>query len=372
MASKNHEVAKGPLPSLLARIGLSRCAKDRILRGTTMAQADTLVALVKAASTGDHPTFQKSTEALIQEERSKGHRILADRLQKALQSVSRQANLFQSSSQVVRQGSPGSSPQKDLIVETTPERSLESLILADSIREQLREFIEEQHRSELLHAHGLGPRHSILLAGPPGNGKTSVAEALAFELMVPLIAVRYESIIGSFLGETAGRLRALIDYAKTRRCVLFFDEFETLGKERGDTHETGEIKRVVSSLLLQLDELPDYVVVVAASNHAELLDRAVWRRFQMRLELPRPTRSQLTAYITAIGERCNVKFGLAAETIAKRLLGLSFAEVEEFCLGVVRRAVLDQKIDDARTIATSRLDQWKTRLSPKSQEASDE
>lgn len=337
-----------------------------------MAQADTLVALVKAASTGDHPTFKKSAETLIQEERGKGHRILADRLEKALQSASPQAPLFQSPSQVVRKGAAGNSPQQDLIVETTPERSLDSLVLTDGIQEQLREFVEEQYRSELLHAHSLSPRHRILLAGPPGNGKTSVAEALAFELMVPLITVRYESIIGSFLGETAGRLRALIDYSKTRRCVLFFDEFETLGKERGDTHETGEIKRVVSSLLLQLDELPDYVVVVAASNHAELLDRAVWRRFQVRLELSRPTRSQLTTYIAAIGERCNVKFGLAAETIAKRLLGLSFAEVEEFCLGVVRRAVLEQKIDDARIITTSRLDQWRTRLSPKSQKTSDE
>ncbi|MGP4763358.1 AAA family ATPase, partial [Klebsiella pneumoniae] len=89
-------------------------------------------------------------------------------------------------------------------------------------------------------------------------------------------------LIGSYLGETSGRLKAMLDYARTRRCVLFFDEFETLGKERGDTHETGEIKRVVSSLLLQLDDLPDYVVVVAASNHPELLDSAVWRRFQLR------------------------------------------------------------------------------------------
>lgn len=334
-----------------------------------MAQADTLVTLVKAASSGDQATFRKSTEALIQEERGKGHRILADRLEKALLTFPRQATLFQSSAQTVRQAGTAGNSQKDLVLESIPERSLDSMVLSAGIHEELRELIEEQHRSELLHAHGLSPRHRLLLAGPPGNGKTTVAEAIAFELMVPLISVRYESLIGSYLGETSGRLKALIDYAKTRRCVLFFDEFETLGKERGDTHETGEIKRVVSSLLLQLDELPDYVVVVAASNHPELLDRAVWRRFQVRLELPLPTRSQLTAFITAISERCNVKFGLAAETLAKRLLGLSFSEVEEFCLGVVRRAVLDQKVDDARVIAMSRLDQWKKRLAPKTKEA---
>lgn len=330
-----------------------------------MAQADTLVALVKAANSGDHHTFRKSTEALIQEERDKGHRILADRLAKALQTASTQASLFQPATQISKQFQANSSTLKDLVFETTPERSLDSLVLANSICEQLRELVEEQHRSELLHAHGLSPRHRILLAGAPGNGKTSVAEALAFELMVPLIVVRYESLIGSYLGETSGRLRALLDYARTRRCVLFFDEFETLGKERGDTHETGEIKRVVSSLLLQLDDLPDYVVVVAASNHPELLDRAVWRRFQVRLELPVPTRAQLTAFITDISQRNKINFGLAAETIAKRLLGLSFSEVEEFCLSVARRAVLGQKMDDARAITAYKLDQWKKRLIPK-------
>lgn len=337
-----------------------------------MAQADTLVVLVKAASSGDQPTFRKSAEALIQEERGKGHRILADRLEKALQTSSPQAALFQPAAQTSRQAQVGGFAQRDIVSEAIPERSLDSLVLADGVSGQLREVIEEQHRSELLHANGLSPRHRILLAGPPGNGKTSVAEALAFELMVPLIVARYESLIGSYLGETSGRLKALLDYARTRRCVLFFDEFETLGKERGDTHETGEIKRVVSSLLLQLDELPDYVVVVAASNHPELLDRAVWRRFQVRLELVLPTRIQLTAFITALGERSKINFGFAAETIAKRLLGLSFSEVEEFCLGVVRRAVLDQKVDDARTITSSRLEQWKKRLTPTAKKALDE
>jgi AAA+ superfamily predicted ATPase len=154
--------------------------------------------------------------------------------------------------------------------------------------------------------------------------------------------------------------------------VLFFDEFETLGKERGDIHETGEIKRVVSSLLLQLDELPDYVVVVAASNHPELLDRAVWRRFQLRLELLRPNRAQLTSFIASVSERSKVNFGLAAETIAKQLLGLSFSEVEEFCLSVVRRAVLDQTVDNAKPIVSTKLEQWKKRFSPKNKVASDE
>ena len=129
-------------------------------------------------------------------------------------------------------------------------------MLPDSVAHAGRELVEEHRRSELLAAYNLQPRHRVLLTGPPGNGKTSFAEAIATELAVPLVSVRYESVIASYLGETAVRLSRLFDQVRTRRCVLFFDEFDVVGKERGDFHETGEIKRVVSSLLLQIDTLP--------------------------------------------------------------------------------------------------------------------
>lgn len=324
-----------------------------------MAQADLLVELIKSVSNGDQLAFRKIAETLIQEEKTKGHRILADRLTKALQ-----PNTFGMGRGLASKQNGSNSQYKDLIYEITPERALDSLELPNKIQDQIKEVVEEQHRAELLHAHNLRARNRILLAGPPGNGKTTLAEALAFELMYPLLVVRYETLVGSYLGETSSRLKHLLDYARTQRCVLFFDEFETLGKERGDTHETGEIKRVVSSLLLQIDNLPDYVVIVAASNHPELLDRAVWRRFQLRVELPMPTRQQLTRYIESIGQKYGITFGYTPGTLAKYMLGLSFAEMEEFCLGVVRRAVLDRKTDNARTITQLKLEQWRDRLNP--------
>ena len=136
----------------------------------------------------------------------------------------------------------------------------------------------------------------------------------------------------------------MLDFIKTQRCVLFFDEFDTIAKERGDTHETGEIKRVVSSLLLQIDDLPDYVVIVVASNHPELLDRAVWRRFQLKFELSSPTRKQLEEFIISVSNRCDTDLGYSPASLAKYLYGLSFAEVEEFCLGVIRHSVLNPDI----------------------------
>ena len=325
-----------------------------------MAQADLLVNLIKAASNGDQITFRKAAESLIVEERSKGHRILAERLSRSMQAAGAPINRPATATPV----RAGGAIQKDLFHEIQPERSLASLILPPGIAEQVQELVQEQHRAELLHAYNLKPRHTVLLAGPPGNGKTTLAEALAFELMVPLLVVRYETLIGSYLGETSTRLKNLMDYARTQRCVLFFDEFDTLGKERGDTHETGEIKRVVSSLLLQLDDLPDHVVVVAASNHPELLDRAVWRRFQLRMALPVPTRVQLAAFIDDVARRCKVNLGYASETLAKQLLGSNYAEAEEFCLSVIRKAVLEQKTEDAKTITRARLEQWRQRLGP--------
>ena len=124
-------------------------------------------------------------------------------------------------------------------------------------------------------------------------------------------------MIGSYLGETASRLKRDFDYARTIPCVLFFDEFDAIGKERGDIHETGEIKRVVSSLLMQVDELPSYTIVAAATNHPELLDRAAWRRFQLRLSLPLPTPKNLTVYIEAFAKRFDEPLGHAPSVIAR-------------------------------------------------------
>ncbi len=143
--------------------------------------------------------------------------------------------------------------------------------------------------------------------------------------------------------------------------LLFFDEFDTLGKERGDVHDTGEIKRVVSSLLLQIDRLPSYVVVVAATNHQELLDRAVWRRFQIRLELPRPTQTQIEEWFRLAGERWKLPTTSSPRSIAQRVQFESFAEIEEFALDVVRRTVLAQGQKEAASVLMERIEQWKMR-----------
>lgn len=320
-----------------------------------MARADLLLSLVKAGAKGDRALFNKTVEAIIAEERSKQHNVLAERLTEQLQAGG-----------PAQHGGPSalSNGTLQLLHEVVPRRMLSDLILPAHAREVCEEMVEEHHRRELLNSYGLEPRHRVLLAGPPGNGKTSLAEAIAESLMVPLFVVRYEGIIGSYLGETSGRLRKVFDLVRTHMCVLFFDEFDTIGKERGDAHETGEIKRVVSSLLLQMDALPSHVIVVVASNHPELLDRAVWRRFQIRLSLPPPEPEQIAEWFTRFEERVGVRTGYSPGDLARELSGLSYAEVEEFGADIYRRFILAQPNKSLRQIVASRLKHWKHRFSP--------
>lgn len=318
-----------------------------------MARADLLLNLVRAGATGDQVGFRRTVEAMIADERARQHHVVADRLEEHLHTKANGATPMRSAAADAPVGA---------FDERHPERLLGDLILPQVVSTAVTELVEEQQRADLLRAHALEPRHRVLLAGPPGNGKTSLAEALAGELAVPLLTVRYDGVIGSFLGETAVRLARLMDYVRTRRCVLFFDEFDAIGKERGDAHETGEIKRVVSSLLLTIDALPSYVVVVTATNHPELLDRAVWRRFQLRLELPTLDRDTAAAWIRGFEQRSGLRLGLTSKQIAETFDGLSFSELEEFCLDVQRRSILEAPNENTKGIVAARLAQWSRRF----------
>jgi DNA replication protein DnaC len=319
-----------------------------------MSRADLIVNLVKAGSQGDQQLLRTTVEAMAAEERAKHHHQLADKLEQNLR-----ANARSSAPEVIRSFDGG---HGGLLYEIDPRRALDSLFLDAASLAACRELVEEQHRKDILRSYGLEPRNRVLLSGPPGNGKTSLAEAIAAQLLVPLFVVRYEAVIGSFLGETSGRLKKLFDFVRTHQCVLFFDEFDTLGKERGDVHETGEIKRVVSSLLLQIDALPSHVVVVTATNHAELLDRAVWRRFQLRLSLPAPTLTQKEEWFKRFQARLDEPLGLSPKTLANKIHASSFSDLEQFCEDIQRRYVLSLPDANLKRIVTERLKQWQARF----------
>lgn len=320
-----------------------------------MARSDLLLSIVRAGAAGDKPALRSSVEAIVAEERSKNHHILADRLQRVLNAVSVTPPSINNAR---------TDAGKDIILETVPRRRLEELILPLPVSKQLTQLVEEQHRADLLRSHGMQPRHRVLLSGPPGNGKTSVAEAVAEALAVQFFTVRYDALVGSYLGETNTRLARLFDYARTVPCVLFFDEFDSVGKERGDSHETGEIKRVVSFLLMQIDNLPSYVVAVAATNHAELLDRAVWRRFQLRLNMPMPSAATLTAFLEKHLDSWPEPAGIKPAVLAQKLGRVSFAEALEFCQTVRRQHILAIASRPLKDIMREQLELWTSRVAP--------
>ena len=326
-----------------------------------MARSDLLIALVKAGRQSPDPRFRNTVAAIIADERSKQHTILADQLSAAL------VNGVQSSPP---QPAASSAVVGDLLYEVAPERGLDDLILPRLVRAEVGGLVEEHFRAELLRSYGMAPRHRLLLVGPPGNGKTSLAHGLAHDLMVPLLVVRYEGLIGSYLGETASRLRKVFDYARQRACVLFLDEFDTVGKERGDVHETGEIKRVVSTLLLQMDQLPTHVVIVTATNHAELLDRAVWRRFQIRLHLPPPTAREAVEFIGRLFAGFPLAAGFEATMLARQLSGTTYSELEDLFSDIARQAILASPEPDFSKIVRERLAAWKQRVKAPAQKAS--
>mgnify|MGYP000960905380 FL=1 len=312
-----------------------------------MARADLLLDLVEAERRGDRDRFRVVVEGLIAEERANQHHLLADRL----------SEIITTTGQWLPRDDHAASA-RDLVHEVAARRRLEDLELAPVPHRVIAELVEEQQRADLLRSYGIEPRHRLLLAGPPGNGKTSVAEAIAAELMLPLYVIRYEGVVSSFLGETAARLDSTFEFVRTRRCVLFFDELDTIAKERADEHETGEIKRVVSTLLLQIDRLPPHVVLVGATNHSELLDRAAWRRFQVRTELAPPSRAQATRFLERLANWFGGDLGYAPRTLADRLAGASYAELEEFAMDVRRRTILEAPGADTRRIAKERLEHW--------------
>lgn len=316
-----------------------------------MPKADDLVRVVKLALDGDTAGLKEYIEDLSRRERSQKHFNLADRLNSLLANSSSRKFCFNK----VAHG---------LLFEVVPEKKFEDLVLDNQILKICRELIEEQKKADLLHSCGLEPRNRILLTGLPGNGKTSLAEAIAADLGYSFFIVRYEELIGSYLGETASRLQQIFECVETQKCVLFFDEFDAVGKERGDTQETGEIKRIVSSLLMQMDKLPSSVVIITATNHPELLDRAVWRRFQLRFDLKPPNDEQINDHIALMERKTEINFNYEYDYLCEELSGYSFSEIEEFCLDIARRAILEDSREDAGEIVSEKLEQWKSKVTP--------
>jgi SpoVK/Ycf46/Vps4 family AAA+-type ATPase len=223
-----------------------------------------------------------------------------------------------------------------------PKNRLSEMILADDVAARLDRVIKEQRHIEQITAHGLEPRRKFLLIGPPGTGKTLTAFALAGELRLPLFVIRLESIITKFMGETSAKLRLVFDALQKYRGIYLFDEFDSIGAMRAAVNDVGEIRRVLNSFLQFIDNDCSNSMILAATNHPDMLDYALFRRFDDVIEYSLPDNKQIIALIQ------NILAGFVESTFnyiacAKHAAGLSFAEITRACEDAIKEKIITRK-----------------------------
>ncbi len=297
-----------------------------------MASGKILRQIIKAGATGDSTAFKEASEAVIREERQKQHHLLANDLEKILYGDISNQGL---TSFRVKENVPTDERGLPLLVLRQPSRTLEDVVFSPDNQLAIDDLLEEYHRGDVLKSYGLRPADRILFCGPPGCGKTLTAEVIAAELSRPLALIRLDSVVSSYLGETAANLRKVFDFIDTTPMVALFDEFDALGKERSDSSEHGELKRVVNSVLQMLDAYQGKSLIIAATNHEVMLDSAIWRRFEEVMAFHPPLREQLIHLLEIKLRGVRREFEITDKQVLSLFTGLAHADVER----VLRRSI---------------------------------
>ena len=233
----------------------------------------------------------------------------------------------------------------DILQLCNPTVSESDLVLDGYVVEVIDRFVSLYRRREDLLREGLTTSSKLLLYGQPGCGKTSVARVIASRIGIPLVTAQLDGLVSSFLGSTAKNIRKIFDFASRQPCVLFLDEFDVVAKMRDDANELGELKRVVNSLIQNIDDFNEDSVLIAATNHHEMLDKAIWRRFACALELLPPKQTTIAMLIKKVldGRKTDFEDDLKIVRISSALEGLSHSDITTIILNAVKASVLSGK-----------------------------
>jgi len=302
-----------------------------------MASADQLKAMLKSHIEGDDQRFFSVAMQVAAQEAKLGHGKLAEELRFLIDDAKRR--------QGVGQPTPISRPRGELanlLSVSYPKSRLNDMVMDVSLEQQIQRIIREQKYAARILARGLSPRRKLLLMGPPGTGKTLTASVLAGELGIPLFQVRLDGLITKFMGETAAKLRQIFDATGQTRGIYFFDEFDAIGSQRGLTNDVGEIRRVLNSFLQMIEQDQSHSLIIAATNHADILDHALFRRFDDVLHYTLPANVQIATLLRSRLHQYSVK-GISWKRLSELASGLSYAEIARVAEEVLKEALIQDR-----------------------------
>ena len=314
---------------------------------------------------GDEEAFQSAAWDIVGEERRLNHSVFANELERILRTakgVPVSKSFFAALSANNGNMPKDKDKNANLIELTQSDVEIEDLVLSPALRQSFDRIIQERRGSELLRTHGLQPASKLLFCGPPGCGKTMAASALANALYLPLATVRFDAVVSSFLGETAANLRKVFDYARVRPVLLFFDEFDAIGKERTAIDEHGELKRVVNSFLQMLDSFRSETLTVAATNHQGLLDPALWRRFDDILFFAKPSDEEIETLLCRYFRQFTLQKTIRIKSVVKQLTGMAQSDIQQVAHEAIKQVVLSNSEQITSAILNSAIERQLNRL----------
>jgi len=305
-----------------------------------MGRADQVKALLRAYAGNEEDQFISVALQVAADEAQRGHTKLAAELRDLIDCAR-----APTSPRAKTRALPLVQPRgelAELLTAQYPEQHLNRIVVASEVQQKLERVLKEQRQHERLSGHGLTPRRKILLVGPPGTGKTLTASVLATELRLPLFVARFDSLITKFMGESASKLRLVFEALKSTRGVYLFDEFDSLGLQRGSQHDVAEMRRTLNMFLQLIEQDTSDSLIVAATNHGASLDTALFRRFDDVIRYELPDDSQIKILLqNSLAVFANDS--LNYDQLVKHGHGLSHSDIVKACADAIKDAVLEQE-----------------------------
>lgn len=318
-------------------------------------KAELIANIITAHCSGDEASFKTAVEALAADEDKKGNSRVSSMILDAYKgkniTLMKKPEVGQPAGggfAVQSAGGGSTAPRdKDSLLElydiVYSDISLSDVVLPENQRKLLLQILEERKNNSKLAKHNLPPANRLLLCGPPGCGKTMTAHAIAHELNLPMAYVRIDGLVSSYLGQTSINLRKIFSSVENQNVVLFLDEFDAIAKKRDDGHEMGELKRVVTALLQNFDNMPSNVFLIAATNHEHLLDPAIWRRFNYTINIGYPDADQRSELIQRWFKEYAVETEVDVQMLTDLTADRSVAQIQELVISAAKRYVTTDK-----------------------------